>query len=248
MNQTDLKIIVIEFSSSNGPLLLNDSNRDYYGDDNYQFNFKKYLPIRLKNYPERHFFYASYSQSELDELYTRVDMTYLVEPVDYLLYRKDLRGATPYVTFSADDVDMVNKLGKFEFIPLPKYDENLIDEKNYKYILNEIFADYQQEKEKKNYIIVFHSKNSMLGCIGSLLYMRVPKEQIRVGKVKIEIGEISYSWSLAVTGISDEVEKLQKSTSREDLQFMPHSSQTSAEGHGFSELPKYEVEEIFARM
>ncbi len=112
-NPEDLVVIIVEVSSPEALHFFSYGCR--YGDDSHRFYFKEFSPIRLEKYPSRYFFYTLYSQSELEELYRKVDMAHRIEPVDNLMWARE---GAPYRTFRTSNLEMMTRLGKFEIVPI----------------------------------------------------------------------------------------------------------------------------------
>lgn len=227
----DTVIIVAEFPSAHA--LHARSNSFIYGDDSYEFTFQRYSPAIIAKYPERYFLYVQYSQAEFKELYLRVDMTLRIEPVDYLIYSFD---SHPYRTFFASDNEMLARLGEFELVPFEKIKKGNCDEKEYEYVIEDIFGKASHRIMKKNNIVIFHNENSMLGFLDLLVNtLNFPKEQVRVGRVPDRISGRFDSWALAVMGVTNEVERLRDTVlgTYEDIIVIEHSAEIAPEHHGF---------------
>lgn len=227
MTSEDLVVTVIEVSSPEALHSFAYGRR--YGDDDHQFSFKEFSPIRLEKYPNRYFFYALYSQSELDELYRKVDMVHRIEPIDNLLWS---RYGAPYRTFCTSDLEMMTQLGNFTTVPISEFPKEgtlgLTD--TYHYVIDEIFGELSQEVERKNYIIEFPNQNSALGGVRMILEtLKVPKDTVRFGTMQ------GYGWLLSVTLTLDEMSKLDKAYDEHDLRTTEHSAKIPAESLGFRE-------------
>jgi hypothetical protein len=237
--EKNLTIILIEVDSSQA---LSELQCCYiYGDDHHEFRFKQYTPIKVAKYPDRYFLYVLYSEEELALLYERVDMTHRVEPIDYLMYCK--RDA-PHKTFRADDMEMIAKLGEFKFAPFPTrvYGEKPKHNSPYQYVLGEIFGSIDSVDEKKNLIVVFDRENAMLGWLDLLINaIKFPEAQVAVGKVFTD-------WAFALTGVTNEIERLSEVCDDDEPTIIAHTSQIPSENLNFRVIKNSHAVQILSRL
>jgi hypothetical protein len=220
-----LQIIIVEVAS---PKALHGFNHyHHWGDEDHEFCFRTFSPIKLEQYPGSYFLYAVYSQQELDELYSKVDMTHRIEPVDNLMW--STFGA-PYREFLNTNLGMLEKLGKFKLIPIKDFSrEDETISLGYPYVLDELFGQEVLEVIRENYVVLFPDKDSMLQAFDYLISdVKIPRESLVSGT-----RDGRFALSVALT--KEEIACLKEIFDRFDLVMLHHSEKIPVSNLGFME-------------